>query len=307
MGFWNTLLGGNDIIARCERLEYLESFVKRCLHVIYQQEIIKKRKKISKYPDSGFEWILSATEIIKHKYGEIEISAEEEQSLNQTYKDITEPFFAKIDELTNKLKKFIDDNFVNLQAKKYQLLYYDDYGQMIIDDWEKEIKYFITNVAFRFTELDEAEYECLDSYFDYYMEKLEIKYHKEHKKNQENSEEMFTENINTGEDYEVYIGNLLKQSEFKVKHTPKTGDQGVDLIAIKNDITIAIQCKFYSKPVGNKAVQEVIAGRGYYMCDYGCVVTNNTYTDSARKLASNQGILLLNEVSICENLEKLVK
>ena len=34
-------------------------------------------------------------------------------------------------------------------------------------------------MAFRFTELDEAEYECLDSYFDYYMEKLEIKYHKD--------------------------------------------------------------------------------------------------------------------------------
>ena len=293
-----------------DRLEYLESFVKECLPIIYTQKIAKKKKKIEmengKHHDSELEWVLTATGIIKNKYGEIEISAEEKQSLNKAYKDITEPFFAKIDDLTNKLKEFIDDNFVNLKVKMHQLVYYDDYGQVVIDDWQKEVKYFITNVAFRFTKLDEAEYECLDSYFDYYMLKLEIKYQKKREKDQENSEETFAENINTGEEYEVYIGNLLKQSGFKVKLTPKTGDQGVDLIAIKNDTTIAIQCKLYSKPVGNKAVQEVIAGKGYYMCDYGCVVTNNTYTDSARKLASNQGILLLNEATICDSLETLV-
>lgn len=313
MGFWNALFGIENVEAKLERLEFLKQQVERCLWVIYSTHLDQKKIQenlateavIANY--DKFKFILSAEGIIQDRYGKIELSQDELYSLKQVYDNITEPFMQKIDELTNKLKGYIDDNFVNLQAKKYQLLYYDDYGQMIIDDWQKEVKYFITNVAFRFTKLDEAEYECLESYFDYYMDKLGIKYHKEHEKNQENSEEMFIENINTGEDYEVYISNLLKQSGFKVKHTPKTGDQGVDLIAIKNDTTIAIQCKFYSKPVGNKAVQEVIAGRGYYMCDYGCVVTNNTYTDSARKLASNQGILLLNEVNICENLEKLIE
>ena len=77
-----------------------------------------------------------------------------------------------------------------------------------------------------------------------------------------------------------------------MSRTPTTGDQGVDLITEKDGIRCAIQCKFYSKPVGNKAIQEVIAGRGFYNCDTAMVVTNNSFTKSAKQLAKNSNVQL---------------
>lgn len=104
-------------------------------------------------------------------------------------------------------------------------------------------------------------------------------------------------------DFENDICLKLKQLGFRAKTTKASGDQGVDVIAEKNDIKFAVQCKLYSSPVGNKAVQEVCAGRDFYDADYGVVVTNNNYTPAAKKLADKNGIILLND----NDLEKLLK
>jgi restriction system protein len=55
---------------------------------------------------------------------------------------------------------------------------------------------------------------------------------------------------------------------------------------------IDIQAKRYSKPVGNKAVQEVIAAKAYYRCDEALVISNNSYTKSAKDLAQKVGVSL---------------
>lgn len=54
----------------------------------------------------------------------------------------------------------------------------------------------------------------------------------------------------------------------------------------------AIQCKLYSAPVGNKAVQEVHAGKAHYQCDVGVVATNSTFTKAAVELAETTDTLL---------------
>ncbi len=75
--------------------------------------------------------------------------------------------------------------------------------------------------------------------------------------------------------------------------TQASGDQGVDVIASKDGKEIVLQCKLYSKPVGNAAVQEVIAGRAFEGVEFAAVVTNNGYTPAARKLASATNVHLL--------------
>ena len=65
----------------------------------------------------------------------------------------------------------------------------------------------------------------------------------------------------TGREYEDLCGKILKSKGWLVKHTPASNDQGADLIASRENLKICIQCKRYSAPVGNKAVQEVIAGK----------------------------------------------
>lgn len=104
-------------------------------------------------------------------------------------------------------------------------------------------------------------------------------------------------------DYEMMVAALLKDLGFKVRTTKASGDQGADVLAGKNGISFAIQCKMYSKPVGNKAVQEANAGRDFYKCDYGVVVSNAGFTKSAKQAANACKIILLNE----RQLEKLLK
>jgi hypothetical protein len=77
-----------------------------------------------------------------------------------------------------------------------------------------------------------------------------------------------------------------------VKCTKASGDYGVDVLASKGRNRYAIQCKLYSNPVGLGAVQEVAAGMKHYGCNVGMVITNNTFTSQAIRLAHENGIVL---------------
>lgn len=67
--------------------------------------------------------------------------------------------------------------------------------------------------------------------------------------------------------------------------TPATGDQGADLIATKENKINVIKVKRYTGAVVNKAVQEVVAAKSYYNGDTAVVITNSTFTPSAKSLA----------------------
>lgn len=96
-----------------------------------------------------------------------------------------------------------------------------------------------------------------------------------------------------GYQFEKFCANLLRKNGFlNVKITPGSGDQGVDIIAEKNGIRYAIQCKNYSSPLGNTPIQEVNAGKNYYKCHVGVVMTNSTFTKKAKELAEANSILL---------------
>lgn len=225
-----------------------------------------------------------------------EMSSREKVEFEDIYSCLIQEFNVLMQPLIDILMENIEPNIKILCIKEKQTIYQDDYGQWILDDWNKEVLYFINNVVFHDIELNEQQYNVLEYIFTQHFHIIQEKQAKYQQKRDTCAP------INTGIDFEVYIEDLLINNDFKVKRTPKTGDQGVDLIAIKNNLTVAIQCKYYSKPVGNKAVQEVIAGKGFYMCDFGCVVSNSSFTSSAKKLAQNSNILLLNDIDICEKL-----
>jgi restriction system protein len=102
----------------------------------------------------------------------------------------------------------------------------------------------------------------------------------------------------TGRDYEYFVANYLKKHGFKnVQVTKASGDFGVDITAYKRKNKYAIQCKYYTNPVSLDAIQEVVAGKSYYGCNKAMVVTNNTFTENAVKLARQNGVILLDYVS----------
>ncbi len=97
----------------------------------------------------------------------------------------------------------------------------------------------------------------------------------------------------SGSEFERWCAELLKECGYIcVSVTGSSGDQGVDITAMKDDIRYAIQCKCYSSKLGNKPVQEVYAGKQMYDCQVGIVMTNSTFTPGAIELAAKTGTLL---------------
>ena len=107
-----------------------------------------------------------------------------------------------------------------------------------------------------------------------------------------------------GTEFESYVARILQKSGWHVSGTPATGDQGADLIASKGNRKIAIQVKRYTSSVGNSAVQEVVGAVRFYGANEGCVITNSSFTPSARSLAQKNDIRLI-EGSNLDKLETL--
>ncbi len=96
-----------------------------------------------------------------------------------------------------------------------------------------------------------------------------------------------------GHEFERYCAELLEKCGFQsVEVTRESGDYGVDILAEREGVTYAIQCKCYSAPVGLKAIQEVYAGRDYYDRMVGVVMTNQYFTGPAVKFARKLKIML---------------
>ncbi len=66
------------------------------------------------------------------------------------------------------------------------------------------------------------------------------------------------------------------------------------------------QCKCYSNDIGNRAVQEVSAGRTYYQCHIGVVLTNRYFTKYVITLAKSNSIVLWNRDKLISMIENLV-
>ncbi|MCM1120760.1 MAG: restriction endonuclease [bacterium] len=96
-----------------------------------------------------------------------------------------------------------------------------------------------------------------------------------------------------GHEFEYYCAELLRQAGFlEVEVTRGSGDYGVDILAEREGVTYAVQCKRYDGPVGVKAVQEVYAGRDFYDRMVGVVMTNQYFTKPAVEVARKLKILL---------------
>ncbi len=113
-----------------------------------------------------------------------------------------------------------------------------------------------------------------------------------------------TADMRTPIEYEKYCQSLFRLEGWKSETTPQTGDQGADLICSYDTMRVVVQCKQYSAPVGNSAVQEALSARVFYGADKAIVVTNTGYTKSAQDLARKTLVELLLDSDIREWAKK---
>lgn len=102
----------------------------------------------------------------------------------------------------------------------------------------------------------------------------------------------------TGVEFEHYVAAVLRGVGFDVEITRATGDFGVDLIATRDGIRTAVQCKRQSRVVNGAAIQQVVAGAAVHECQATMVVSNHRYTRAAEQLADVHGCVLVDRTRL---------
>lgn len=99
-------------------------------------------------------------------------------------------------------------------------------------------------------------------------------------------------------EFEQYVAILMRNNGYRNVSLTEKYDMGVDIIAEKNGVRWGVQVKHYSGLVKASAVRQVVTGLKLYGCDRAMVVTNSTYSATARKLAAGNDCELIDRRSL---------
>ncbi len=101
-----------------------------------------------------------------------------------------------------------------------------------------------------------------------------------------------------GGDLEQFLDEVFSELQYSVERTGHAGDQGVDLVLLKDGHRIAVQVKGYVDSVPNTAIQEAFTGMAYYKCEACAVITNSRFTSGGKNIASSVRCALIDEDSL---------
>lgn len=192
-------------------------------------------------------------------------------------------FDADTEKLTAKIDEVIQEHIRTLAKKYTQSVTLDDYGNHQFDKWHQEVAYFMNNVMPALVAQADGrdlsiESQITDAVHEYLASNPQAVVN--------------IDSLNPIE-FEHYCADMLRNDGWDARVTQASGDQGIDVIATFGNVKAVFQCKKYAQPVGNGAVQEIAAGKQHEQADIAAVVTNATFTPSAKQLAGTTGVLLL--------------
>ena len=181
----------------------------------------------------------------------------------------------------------VDEHLPVLVRKRRQLVRVDDYGVVDRSRWEQEIGYFFDKVVFQ--ALAGAERGRIQERLDEFRERLELMV--EAGPADPGAEARF-ERVRNGAEFELFCAEELRRGGWRVALTGASRDQGADLIAERGQERLVVQCKLLGRPVGNYAVQEVVAARSHHLGNRALVASNQRFTASCVELAATNGVEL---------------
>lgn len=106
----------------------------------------------------------------------------------------------------------------------------------------------------------------------------------------------------TGIEFEDFLLSLFTRLGYQGKTTKVFGDFGGDLVINKNGVKTVVQAKRWSKKTGVKAVQEVVAAKGYYGASEAIVVASHGFTQQAYELARANKVELWDRERLAQKL-----
>jgi HJR/Mrr/RecB family endonuclease len=191
-------------------------------------------------------------------------------------------------EVLHQTKVAVSKSLDSLIRRRAQLVQKDAYGQPRIDKWQKEIEYFVNRQII--PSLTTRQRKALAR--NYAAIEAAIERRVEAAGRRQPAFQTFSDDM-TPSEFEAFCAEELRRAGWDARVTLQSRDQGVDVIAERNNVRVVIQCKLYSRPVGNKAVQEVVAAKAHERAHYGVVVSNASYTLAAQQLGATNRVLLL--------------
>lgn len=201
-------------------------------------------------------------------------------------------------------ERFIRQNYSYITKKKIIEPMYVIITYYLID---KHTKFNQTiSIENIISESSNVKRRLLENY-DTIYEEYESKRFRNLLLNCENSFEKYTiEDIDkmNGHEFEIFIKYLFIQLGYEATITKATRDQGIDVIAIKDNESIGIQTKCYSDSVGNSAIQQVVAGKKIYNVNEIMVITNNYFTQQAIELAQVNDVILWDRYELKKQLDE---
>lgn len=178
------------------------------------------------------------------------------------------------------------------------------------DDFEGQLEKYFEEKKYYDAKILKSSCEVTRGYFGCEIGKCTFKYYAEYvpemiTKEQLPNEKTIDFDSMTGLEFEGFCAEILEKNGYdNVSVTRGSGDQGVDIIAYRDGVKYGFQCKCYTADIGNKAVQEIYAGKTYYQCHVGIVLTNRQFTPAAIDLAKKNGIVLWDRSKLLELIEK---
>ena len=96
-----------------------------------------------------------------------------------------------------------------------------------------------------------------------------------------------------GIEFERAVARIYIEQGFEVEFTPRTNDQGVDLILKKGDKISIVQCKAYTRNVGVSAIRELAGVRAAWpQAEQAILVTLFDFSSAAKTFAAQHKIKL---------------
>lgn len=93
--------------------------------------------------------------------------------------------------------------------------------------------------------------------------------------------------------FERAVAVIYREQSFEVEFTPRTNDQGVDLILRKDGVVSIVQCKAHTKNVGVSAVRELVGVRASWPNSTEAILaTLYDFSGAAKAFAAEHNIKL---------------
>lgn len=114
-----------------------------------------------------------------------------------------------------------------------------------------------------------------------------------HRKAAAYADRLFWLNL-SGEDFEKQLARVLREADCQVSLTPRTGDQGIDLVIKHKGKTYLIQCKAHASPVGPSAARELYGTLMANKADGAILATLTGWTQGTANFVSGKPLALWN-------------